>query len=152
MFTLQTVQYIYIVHWRCSTMQNPHVWPPTFYPDSPSTMIGRLMMNITVIGLFPLCFLVEYESWSCPSFLLIVSSVLNIGNYNMIVVTSCHLPHDKVWTCYCSVLKVLTIVMLELRTTTNNGNFFSFQNNTNFKTILLVRIVSKLFSKLSSWG
>ena len=139
------------MRWRCFTMQNPHVWSPTFYPNSPSTMIRRLMMNITVIGLFPLCFLVEYESWSCPSFLLIVSSVLNIGNYNMIVVTSCHLPHDKVWTCYCLVLKVLTIVMLELRTTTNNGNFF-FQNNTNFKTILLVRIVSKLFSKLSSWG
>ena len=32
------------------------------------------------------------------------------------------------------------------------GDFFFFQNNTNFKTILLFSIVAKLFSKLTYQG
>ena len=116
-------KYIYSVlkmlHNAKSSCLTTHLLPKfTIYNDR------KLMMNISIIGLLPLCFLLEYESWSCSSFLVIVSSVLNIGNYSTTAITSCHLPHYKVWTCYCSVLKVLTIVRLELRTTTNNGFFF----------------------------
>ena len=120
-------KYIYIYIYSVLKMLNnaksscltTHLLPKfTIYND------WKLMMNITIIGLLPLCFLLEYESWSCSTFLVIISRALNISNYNTTTVTSCHLPHNKVWTCYCSVLKVLTIVRLEPQTTTNNGIFF----------------------------